>query len=191
MKFDKLFISIGHGKKGNNYDTGAIYKNIKEHIIAGEIAFKIYKYLIEKIFEIKDEGERRQKNLIFLPFPLSLEEKVDFINKNASENSLAIEIHFDSAEKIIDDFHFLILTYDKNNLYNSDIKINFVSKLIDNLKKLRKWSSIQIIERKDLYFLKKTKCFSLILEIDYIWNYPILNADKVAFVISNVLFEFI
>ena len=161
-----IFISAGHGYKDLSKrikDSGVVYKNFVEHKRAFSVAYFCYLYLYSKT------------EVIFIP-TASLIEKVDFINKFCGSKDLAIEFHFNSLPEVKDISFSEILVYSVENKKDIIEKIKKgILEYRDKGEEQKKYpSDVRVTERKDLYFLRKTKCTSVILEVEFIWN-----ADKI------------
>lgn len=153
-----VFISAGHGWKGDNRDPGVVYSDYVEHILAFRVAYSCYINLFDKV------------SCVFVNTH-TLQSKVKFINSIAKPDDIAIEFHFNSLP-IKKDLSFSeILVYSRKG---KDYEINQFLECIDFCRKygiLPKGNlPDKVSERKDLYFLKETKCKAFIIEVDFIWN---------------------
>ena len=167
-----IFISAGHGRgKDRTRDPGAVFKDgeteIWEHIKAFELASLVYTTLY-----------KLRKDVIFVHTG-DLTSKCLFINSIASRDDVALEIHFNSLESKKEISMSEILIFDMRN-----------KSRVDSLGDLLISAGIPMVrvrERKDLAFLRETKCFSIVLEVDFIWNMNKLDFGKISKAIIDFL----
>lgn len=184
-----IFISAGHHEQSR----GAKFNNLTEFALATIWVKKLVELLNEKCFRVP--GGR-------------LQDKVDFINNWADKDSLAVEIHFNSAKMwkdlnrdgIIDDDEMVHVGRGSETLYypGSTKGKSAALTVQDSLGNIMKpnrgakegWYRMNPENGPD-FFLKKTNCTALIIEPEFIDNTEALrdNFDEACYAIASSLLE--
>ena len=155
----KYFISAGHSSDSN----GA---NFKEEFFEHREA-KVWQFIICELLDV-------------YPVPIGdLKSKVEYINKHATKDSVAIEIHFNSAMK--DGEHIgkgCETLYHPKSVSGKNLATKIHTELLRSFSPDRgiKEGYYQMNPSKPVdYFLAKTKCPAIIIEPDFIHRSEIIT----------------
>jgi len=171
-----IFLSVGH----HQIAQGASFGGITEYQLASEWVDEIFSLLGNKIN--------------YVPHG-TLKEKVNYINNNLTGEDLAVELHFNSAKLwrdqnangVIDNGEMVHVGRGSETLYYPNSKTgnkaaNVIQSAMASVLKPDRgikegWYQMNPAKGAD-FFLKRTRCTSLIIEPEFIDNLEVLTQNK-------------
>lgn len=171
-----IFLSVGHHQNAQ----GASFGGITEYQLAQEWANEIMALIGDKVDRVPHG---------------TLKEKVGYINDNRSGKDLAVEIHFNSAKLwrdqnangVIDDGEMKNVGVGCETLYYpssitgikaAEILQHAMSQVLPPNRGVKEgWYQMNPAKGAD-FFLKRTRCTSLIIEPEFIDNLEVLSENK-------------
>jgi len=170
-----IFISAGHNEKAQ----GASYKDVTEYILTTKWVALITTLLGDACVRVPNGR---------------LKHKVSFINRRATRNDIAIEIHFNSAKKwrdldgdgVVDADELIAVGRGSETLYMPNSKkgkaaASIMQSQLGHLMQPDRGAKEGYYQMNPAkgpdYFLRATKCTALIVEPEFIDNLTELNQN--------------